>query len=185
MRELALFSGSGGGILGGKLLGWRTVCAVEIDAFCREVLLRRQMDGCLPRFPVWDDVRTFRGEPWRGFVDIVTGGFPCQAWSSAARGRNVSSNLWPEMLRIIGEICPRYVLAENVDEGAIIAAQADLDTCGYATRRARIAAAHVGADHPRSRWWLVANADGEGELAGSVYAKMGVFSPSREAIWAP
>jgi DNA (cytosine-5)-methyltransferase 1 len=57
LRELALFAGAGGGILGGILCGWRTVCAVEIDPYARRVLLARQRDGCLPRFPIWDDVR--------------------------------------------------------------------------------------------------------------------------------
>ena len=66
MNELALFAGAGGGILGGKLLGWRTVCAVELDAYCRRVLLARQRDGFLPRFPIWDNVTTFDGKPWRG-----------------------------------------------------------------------------------------------------------------------
>ena len=75
LRELALFAGAGGGILGGKLLGWRTVCAVEIDPFCRRVLLARQLDGCLDRFPIWDDVRTFDGLPWRGGSTWLVGGF--------------------------------------------------------------------------------------------------------------
>lgn len=66
MRELALFAGGGGGILGGKLLGWRPVCAVEIGRYPRQVLLRRQQAGALPRFPIWDDVRTFDGKPWAG-----------------------------------------------------------------------------------------------------------------------
>lgn len=66
MNELALFAGAGGGILGGKLLGWRTVCAVEIDAYCRDRLMQRQNDGILEPFPVWDDVRTFDG---RGMIE--------------------------------------------------------------------------------------------------------------------
>src|SRR5215831_4334339 len=83
VRELALFAGAGGGILGSFLIGWTTVCAVEIDPFCRGVLLARQRDGMLPRFPIWDDVRTFDGKPWRGHVDVISGGFPCQDISSA------------------------------------------------------------------------------------------------------
>ena len=63
MNELALFAGAGGGILGGRLLGWRTRCAVEVDAYARSVLLARQRDGLLPAFPIWDDVRTFDGKP--------------------------------------------------------------------------------------------------------------------------
>jgi len=86
VNELALFAGAGGGILGGKLLGWRTVCAVELDGYARRVLLARQDDGCLPPFPIWDDVRTFDGKPWRGLVDVVSGGFPCQDISVAGGG---------------------------------------------------------------------------------------------------
>jgi len=78
MNELALFAGAGGGILGGHLLGWRTVAAVEIEDYPRRVLLQRQADGFLPRFPIWDDICTFDGKPWRGKVDVISGGFPCQ-----------------------------------------------------------------------------------------------------------
>ena len=78
MNELALFAGAGGGLLASRLLGWRTVGAVELDGYCREILLRRQADGMLDLFPVWDDIRSFDGRPWRGKVDCVTAGFPCQ-----------------------------------------------------------------------------------------------------------
>src|ERR1039457_161175 len=83
LNELALFSGAGGGILGGKLLGWRTVCAVEINQFCVERLMQRQDEGYLSPFPIWDDVCTFNGKPWKGLVDVVSGGFPCQDISAA------------------------------------------------------------------------------------------------------
>jgi DNA (cytosine-5)-methyltransferase 1 len=59
VNELELFAGAGGGILGGKLLGWRTVCAVEVDAAAREKLMARQNDGSLEPFPIWSDVRSF------------------------------------------------------------------------------------------------------------------------------
>ena len=85
LYELALFAGAGGGILGGKLLNFRTVCAVEINEYARRVLMQRQDDGCLEPFPIWDDVTTFDGKPWRGVVDIITGGFPCQDVSRAGR----------------------------------------------------------------------------------------------------
>jgi DNA (cytosine-5)-methyltransferase 1 len=117
LRELALFVGAGGGILGSILLGWNTVCAVEIDPYCRSVLLQRQIDGCLEPFPVWDDIRTFDGIPWRGHVDIVTGGFPCQDISSAGKGAGIDgdrSSLWFQMYRVVREVRPRYVLVENV-----------------------------------------------------------------------
>jgi len=86
MNELALFAGAGGGILGGKLLGWRTVCAVEWEPYPASVLCARQNDGILAPFPIWDDVQTFDGHPWRGIVDVVSGGFPCQDISAAGGG---------------------------------------------------------------------------------------------------
>ena len=86
LNELALFAGAGGGILGGHLLGWRTVCAVEWEAYPASVLCARQNDGLLPTFPIWDDVQTFDGKPWRGIVDVVSGGFPCQDISAAGTG---------------------------------------------------------------------------------------------------
>ena len=86
MNELALFAGAGGGILGGHLLGWRTVCAVEWEPYPASVLCARQNDGLLPTFPIWDDVQTFDGRPWRGIVDVISGGFPCQDISAAGKG---------------------------------------------------------------------------------------------------
>lgn len=122
MNELALFSGAAGGILGGKLLGWRTVCAVEIDGHRRDCIIARQNEGALEPFPIWDNICTFDGLQWRGRVDVVSGGFPCQAYSTAARGRNVADDLWPEMRRVVAEVAPRYVFAENVSRRAIDAA---------------------------------------------------------------
>ena len=100
MNELALFAGAGGGILGGHLLGWRTVCAVELEPYAASVLVARQNDGILPPFPIWDDVCTFDGRPWRGVVDVVSGGFPCQDISIAGKGAGLDgerSGLWKEM----------------------------------------------------------------------------------------
>ena len=115
-RELALFAGAGGGILGGKLLGWRTVCAVEWEPYPATVLAQRQNDGILPPFPIWDDVRTFDGRPWRGIIDVVSGGFPCQDISAAGGGEGLDgerSGLWREMARIIGEVRPIIAWVEN------------------------------------------------------------------------
>src|SRR4051812_38016492 len=110
LRELALFAGAGGGILGGSLLGWRTVCAVELDAYCAALLAQRQADGCLPIFPIWSDITSFDGRPWRGLVDVVSGGFPCQDISVAGSGNGLDgdrSGLWFEMARVIREVAPR------------------------------------------------------------------------------
>lgn len=163
MNELALFAGAGGGILGTKLLGWRVVCAVEINPYCREVLLRRQEEGILEAFPIWDDVRTFNGKPWRGKVDVVTGGFPCQPWSVAGRQRGESDerNLWPDTLRIVGEVRPEWVFLENVPallaHGYFGTILRDLSQSGYDAKWKVISAAEVGAPHLRNRVWIVAH----------------------------
>ena len=111
LRELAIFAGAGGGLLAGLVLGWKTVCAVERDEFAASILVQRQNDRVLPAFPVWDNVCTFDGSAWRGIIDVVSGGFPCQAYSSAAAGANVADDLWSEMRRIVADVAPRYVFA--------------------------------------------------------------------------
>jgi DNA (cytosine-5)-methyltransferase 1 len=163
MRELALFAGAGGGLLASRLLGWRTVCAVEIEPYCQRLLAQRQADGCLEPFPIWDDIRTFDGRPWRGYVDIVSGGFPCQAFSTAAHGKNNAPDLWPEMLRVISEAQPARVFAENVQCEPIIAAANDLHALGYACAYLPLSAAALGAPHNRSRYWLAAHANARSE----------------------
>lgn len=116
MNELALFAGGGGSILAGKLLGWSTRCAVEIDSYARQILLARQRDGILKCFPIWDDVRTFDGRAWRGNIDVITAGFPCQDISQAGKGAGITgpqSGLWKEAARIIDEVRPRFAFLEN------------------------------------------------------------------------
>lgn len=162
LRELALFAGAGGGILGGKLLGWRTVCAVERDAYAAAVLAQRQNDGLLDIFPIWSDVETFDGRPWRGIVDVVSGGFPCQDISCAGKGAGIEgkqSGLWSEMARIIGEVRPRFAFVENVPAltarglGRVLG---DLAEMGYDAEWCVLGAHHVGAPHKRERIWILA-----------------------------
>ncbi len=184
MYELHLFAGAGGGVLAGMLLGHRCIGAVEIDPYCRGVLAARQADGTLPTFPVFTDVRTFDARPYRGRADIVAGGFPCQAFSSASRGRRVADDLWPEMLRVVADVAPRYVFAENVSREAIDQAADDLESLGYSTRCTALSAADLGADHIRSRYWLLAHADDQGELCGGQYAEMAGMPSIRHGVWA-
>lgn len=165
LREIALFAGAGGGILGGHLLGWRTVCAVEYNAYARSVLLARQNDGTLPPFPIWDDVRTFDGRPWRGIVDVVSGGFPCQDISAAAgKGAGLAgerSGLWSEFARIIREVRPRLVFVENspaLTSRGLGRVLGDLAAMGFDARWGVLGAHHAGAPHLRDRLWIVANA---------------------------
>jgi DNA (cytosine-5)-methyltransferase 1 len=165
LRELALFAGAGGGILGGLLLGWRTVCAVEFDPHARQVLVARQNDGMLPAFPIWDDVRTFNGRPWCGIVDVVSGGFPCQDISSAGKGAGIigeRSGLWVEMARIIGEVRPRYAFVENspmLTSRGLGYILGDLAALGYDAQWGVLGACDAGAPHQRERIWLLAYTD--------------------------
>lgn len=166
MNELALFAGAGGGILGGHLLGWRCVCAVEYNAYARSVLLARQNDGTLPPFPVWDDVRTFDGKPWRGVVDVVSGGFPCQDISASGRGDGLDgerSGLWTEMARIVREVRPQYVYVENspiLTSRGLGRVLGDLAEMGFDAEWGVLGAHHAGAPHLRDRIWILAHAAG-------------------------
>ena len=163
MRELALFAGAGGGILGGKMLGWRTVCAVEIEPWCQSVLCARQNEGTLEAFPIWDDVCTFDGRAWEGYVDVISGGFPCQDISAAnTKGAGISgvrSGLWAQMFRIIQEVRPRFVFVENSPMlihrgmGRVLG---DLASMGYDAEYGVMGADEVGANHERKRMWILA-----------------------------
>jgi DNA (cytosine-5)-methyltransferase 1 len=162
MNELALFAGAGGGILGGKLLGWRTVCAVEWEPYPASVLCARQNDGFFAPFPVWDDVQTFDGKPWKGIVDVVSGGFPCQDISAAGKGAGIDgerSGMWREMARIIHEVRPRYAFVENspmLTSRGLGTVLGDLSSMGFDARWGVLGAADVGANHQRDRIWIVA-----------------------------
>ena len=162
LRELHLFAGAGGGILGGMLCGHRTVCAVEIEKYPREVLLQRQRDGILPEFPIWDDVRTFDGKPWRGKVDVVCGGFPCQDISVAGKGVGIDgerSGMWAEFARIICEIRPKYIYVENSSAitfrglGRVLS---DISRLGFDAEWGVVSAENVGSPQERKRFWAYA-----------------------------
>lgn len=163
LRELALFAGAGGGILGGKLLGWRTVCAVERDAYASQILAQRQNDGILEPFPIWSDVTTFDGKPWRGIVDVISGGFPCQDISIAGKGAGIDgerSGLWAEMVRIIGEVRPGHVYVENspmLTSRGLGKVFGDLAEMGFNAEWGCISARDLGANHERERIWVVAS----------------------------
>lgn len=200
MNELHLFAGAGGGILGGMLLGHTTVCAVEIEPYCRKVLLQRQRDGILPKFPIWDDVQTFDGTPWRGKVDVVCGGFPCQDISAAGKGEGINgarSGLWSEFSRIIGEIRPGFVFVENspllVSRG-LDRVLCDLAALGYDATWGVVGAHHAGAPHKRERLWIYSYANGirlethnnKDQLRDQTYKKRNSgrsFKMGSEAIW--
>jgi len=186
LRELALFAGAGGGILGGHLLGWRTVCAVEWEPYPACVLAARQNDGILPPFPIWDDVQTFDGKPWRGIVDVVSGGFPCQDISGSGKGAGIDgarSSMWKHMARIIGEVRPSYAFVENspllVGRGAAMVI-GDLAEMGYDAQWCIVSASDVGAPHQRDRFWLVARR--AGDISHAEYRRAGWRQQQSEAF---
>ncbi len=161
LRTLHLFAGAGGGILADILLGHQPVCAVEIEPYCQQVLHARQKDGFLPWFPIFDDVKTFDGKPWRGLVEVVAGGFPCQDISSAGKGAGISgerSGLWGEMARVVCEVRPRYVFVENSPMltirglGVVLR---DLAAMGYDAKWCVLGACDSGAPHKRERIWIL------------------------------
>ncbi len=191
MNELALFAGAGGGILGGKLLGWKTVCAVEWDGYARDVLLARQNDGSLEAFPIWDDVQSFDGRAWRGRVDVVSGGFPCQDISAAGKGAGIDgerSGMWGHMARIIGEVRPRFAFVENspmLTARGLGRVLGDLAALGYDARWGVLGAVNAGAPHKRERIWIVGVANAQSvfcdvrkDNTGSDREIMGAFSES-------
>ena len=186
MNELALFAGAGGGILGGKLLGWRTVCAVEWEPYPASVLCARQNDGLLPPFPIWDDVQTFDGKPWRGIVDVVSGGFPCQDISAAGKGAGIDgerSGMWGEMARIIHEVRPKFVFVENspmLTSRGLGRVLGDLASMGFDARWGVLGAADVGANHQRDRIWIVAR--WRGNLSHAQHDRIGRWEQQQEGI---
>ena len=186
MNELALFAGAGGGILGGKLLGWRTVCAVEWEPYPASILCARQNDGFFPPFPIWDDVQTFDGKPWRGIVDVVSGGFPCQDISAAGKGAGIDgerSGMWGEMARVICEVRPRFVFVENspmLTSRGLGRVLGDLASMGFDARWGVLGAADVGANHQRDRIWIVAR--WRGNLSHAQHDRIRRWEQQQEGI---
>ena len=166
MKHGSLFSGIGGFDLAAEWMGWENIFQVEIDPFCQKVLNKN-----FPNVKRYGDIKEFKGE--RGSVDILTGGFPCQPFSTAGKRKGESDDryLWPEYIRIIREIKPTYVVGENVaglvsmeDGKTLEGIFTDLEGEGYTVESFIIPACGVGAWHRRDRIWICAysrsNAEG-------------------------
>lgn len=162
MRHASLFSGIGGFDLATSWMGWENVFQVEIDEFCQKVLQKN-----FPNVKRYGDIKQFDGAKYRGAIDVLSGGFPCQPYSSAGKrkGKDDERHLWPEMLRVIREISPRWVVGENVRgltnwNGGLVfdEVQADLEAAGYEVLPFILPAAGVNAPHRRDRIWFVAHA---------------------------
>ena len=162
MNHIGLFAGIGGFELAARWAGWETVAWCEWDKFCQRVLSYH-----FPEAKQHGDIKTTDFSQYGGTIDIVTGGFPCQPYSTAGKrlGKDDERHLWPEMLRAIREIQPRWVVGENVRgltnwNGGVVfdEVQTDLETEGYEVIPFLLPACGVDAPHIRDRIWFVAYA---------------------------
>lgn len=179
MKVLDLFSGIGGFSLGLERVGMETVAFVEADKKCQMVLRKHWSN-----VPIFNNIKTFDRE-CVGHVDLICGGFPCQPFSTASAGKKVAEDLWPEMARVVWQFMPSWVIAENVQEAPILQAQKDLELLGYKCERRNITATECGADHQRSRWWLIAHSDNESEFSSAIDAEVAKLPELCQGVWGP
>lgn len=162
MNHASLFSGIGGFDLAAEWNGWNNVFNCEWEEFPRKVLKHH-----FPNAKQYEDIKDFNATEYRGRIDVLSGGFPCQPFSTAGlrKGTEDSRHLWPEMLRIIGECQPRWVVGENVrglvswSNGLVLeTCYSDLENLGYSVQSFIIPACATNAPHRRDRVWIVAYA---------------------------
>lgn len=166
MDSLSLCSGIGGLDLGLRLAvpNYRTVCYVENDSTCQDVLRARMADGLLDPAPLWGDLKLFDARPWRGLVDLVHGGYPCQPFSTEGRRRGADDDryLWPAVRDVVRDCEPEWCLFENVDGHLSLGASEvvrDLVGMGFRVAMGTFTAAECGAPHERKRLYILAHAD--------------------------
>jgi DNA (cytosine-5)-methyltransferase 1 len=161
MRHGSLFSGIGGFDLAAQWMGWENVFQVEWDSYCQKVLAKN-----FPNVKRYGDIKEFNGTKYRGLIDIISGGFPCQPYSLAGKqkGKADDRHLWPEMLRVVREIQPDWVVGENVpgiinwSRGLVFnEVQVDLETEGYKVLPLVLPTVGRGGIHRRRRVWFVAH----------------------------
>lgn len=161
MTHGSLFSGGGGFDIAAETLGWRNIFHCETDRFCKRILAHHW-----PGAYSFNDIRDFNATKFKGKIDVLSGGFPCQPFSLAGKRNGTSDNryLWPEMLRIIRQIRPTWVVAENVygilnwNEGLVFnKVHTDLEAAGYEVQTFILPACGVNAPHRRNRVWFIAH----------------------------
>ena len=164
MKHGSLFSGIGGFDLAAEWMGWTNVFHCEVNEFGKKVL-----EHYWPNAISFGNVTDINFRPYRGTIEIISGGFPCQPFSTSGKrlGSEDERHLWPEMLRAIREIQPRWVVGENVlgltnwNGGLVFEeVQADLEAEGYEVQPFILPAASVNAPHRRDRVWFVAYSHG-------------------------
>ncbi len=166
MKHIGLFEGIGGFSLAARWMNWETIAWCEWNEFCQKILSYH-----FPKAIQHGDITQTDFNVYRGQCDILTGGFPCQPYSVAGKRKGTADDrhLWPEMLRAIREIQPRWVVGENVrglvswSNGMVFnKVQADLENEGYEVFPVLLPACGLGADHRRERVWFVAHSYGLG-----------------------
>ncbi len=169
VNVMSLCSGIGGLDLGVQLAipNARTVVYVEREAYCCEILLSRMDTKQLDAAPLWTDLKTFDGYPWRGKVDLIIGGYPCQPFSVAGkrRGAHDSRHLWNDVARTIGEVRPTAVFLENVPGHLSMGlrdVRSDLEAMGFSVEAGLFSAEEIGAPHRRERLFVLAYAASDG-----------------------
>lgn len=162
LNGLDLFSGIGGITL--ALQDWvRPSAYCENDKYAQAVLLSRMADGAITAAPIWDDVKTLKGKQFKGKIDIIYGGFPCQDISFAGLRKGLEgerSGLFFEIMRLVDEIRPPFIFLENVPgifHNGLEQVLGEITQRGYDSRWCVLSAAEVGANHKRNRWWLLAH----------------------------
>ena len=171
MRILDLFSGIGGFSLGLERAGMETVAFCEIDPYCRAVLKKHW-----PEVPIHEDITQLDGTQYRGTVDLICGGYPCQPFSVAGdrKGAEDDRHLWPEYYRLIREIEPGWVIGENVSGHISMGLDqvlSDLENSGYTTETFVIPACAVDAPHRRDRVWIIGYRNDKGQSTGTINAE--------------
>jgi len=177
INMLSLCAGYGGLDLGVELVlgrAARVVCYVEREAAAAAILAGRMEQAALAPAPVWGDLRTFDGRRWRGVVDLLSAGYPCQPFSHAGRrgGHDDPRHLWPQVARIVQEVEPGIVWLENVPGHLSLGAETvllHLRLLGYRATAGLFSAEEAGAPHRRVRMFILGVADSEG-LALGVHA---------------
>ncbi|KAE9625121.1 DNA cytosine methyltransferase [Parasedimentitalea maritima] len=163
---ISLCAGVGGLDLGLHLAepGYRTLCYVERNSFAAAALVARMADTSLAPAPIWDDLKSFNGKPWRDRVHLVSAGYPCQPFtlSGLRKGEHDPRHLWPDVARIVGEVRPEWCFFENVIGHLTLGMQdvvGDLQGMGYRVAARVQSAAEVGGSHLRQRLFILAHSN--------------------------
>ncbi len=141
---------------------------MEREAYCCEILAERAEEGCLDQAPIWTDIKTFDGCPWRGVVDCVVGGYPCQPFSIAGqkKGETDERHLWPDVARIVREVEPRWAFFENVAHHLLLGFKQvsnELSELDYCVAAGVFGANEMGAPHKRQRLFILAHSGHDGK----------------------